>query len=84
MNTINIYGNVNIRTEPVKAEIKPQAEHFNRRLREMHGVIQSKGATAENLWVFRALIIDVSDHIRTLEGSPRSYEQIAKERVDAA
>jgi hypothetical protein len=84
MNTINIYGNVNIRTEPVKAEIKPQAEHFNQKLREMLGVIHSQGATTENLWRFRALVIDVTDHIRTLEGSPRSYEQIVKEKFDAA
>lgn len=84
MSTIHIYGDVTLHTEPVKAKIEPQAEHFNKRLREMLGVIHSQGATTENLWSFRGLVIDVSDHIRTLEGSPRSYEQIVKEKFDAA
>lgn len=80
MNTIHIYGNVTINTVTTKPTMELKAEHFNKKLREFIQTLKEQGANSDTLFMLRAVVVDVTDHIRTLEGQPRSFEQTIKDK----
>ena len=80
MSTIHIYGNVTVNTVATKPTMELKAEHFNKKLCSYLQTLKEQGANVDTLFMLRAVVVDVTDHIRTLEGQPRSFEQSIKDK----
>lgn len=80
MSAIHIYGNVIVNTVAAKPTMELKAEHFNKKLCGYLQTLKEQGANVDTVFMLRALIVDVTDHIRLLEGQPRSFEQVYKDK----